>query len=84
MWCGAVRSELEVKGKGEKRRGRRYFEEVALVRVGGEVGAREDDLVFEAGVVAVEVVAFCWSMASAYETTGSLVIISGTGWGVTA
>jgi len=62
-----VRCGWRWQGGGGKGRGRRYFEDVALVRVGGEVGAREHDLVFEAGVVVVEVVAFCGSMASADE-----------------
>lgn len=35
------------------------LEGIAFVFVGSEVGAGEDDLVLEAGVVAVDVIAFC-------------------------
>ncbi len=43
------------------------FQCVALVLVGSEVRAGKDDLVLEAAVVAVDMVAFCRSMASANE-----------------
>ncbi len=79
--CGAVRCGWRWQGGGGKGRGRRYFEDVALVRVGGEVGAREHDLVFEAGVVVVEVVAFC-SVDGSQLTKGADSLVKWDGMGV--